>query len=67
VTDARQVAMYLARELTAHSFSEIGRGIGNRDHTTAINAVKRIKAGLLTDPTLRASVQNLMRRLGHPA
>jgi chromosomal replication initiator protein len=67
VTDARQVAMYLARELTAHSFSEIGRGIGNRDHTTAINAVKRIKAGLLTDPALRSSVENLLRRLGRPA
>jgi chromosomal replication initiator protein len=67
VTDARQVAMYLARELTAHSFSEIGRGIGNRDHTTAINAVKRVKAGLLTDPSLRAAVENLMKRLGHPA
>jgi chromosomal replication initiator protein len=67
VTDARQVAMYLARELTAHSFTEIGRGIGNRDHTTAINAVKRIKAGLLTDPALRGSVENLFRRLGRPA
>jgi chromosomal replication initiator protein len=67
VTDARQVAMYLARELTAHSFTEIGRGIGNRDHTTAINAVKRIKAGLLTDPALRSSVENLLRRLGRPA
>jgi chromosomal replication initiator protein len=67
VTDARQVAMYLARELTAHSFTEIGRGIGNRDHTTAINAVKRIKAGLIADPALRASVENLLRRLGRPA
>jgi chromosomal replication initiator protein len=59
--------MYLARELTAHSFTEIGRGIGNRDHTTAINAVKRIKAGLLTDPALRNSVENLLKRLGRPA
>jgi chromosomal replication initiator protein len=67
VTDARQVAMYLARELTAHSFSEIGRGIGDRDHTTAINAVKRIKGALITDPALRASVENLFRRLGRPA
>jgi chromosomal replication initiator protein len=67
VTDARQVAMYLARELTAHSFTEIGRGIGNRDHTTAINAVKRIRAGLITDSALRASVENLFRRLGRPA
>jgi len=67
VTDARQVAMYLARELTNHSFAEIGRGIGDRDHTTAINAVKRIKAAVLTDPTLRGSVENLRRRLGRPA
>jgi hypothetical protein len=29
--------------------------------------VKRIKAGLLTDPALRASVENLFRRLGRPA
>ena len=31
---ARQVAMYLARELTEHSLPEIGRGIGGRNHTT---------------------------------
>jgi chromosomal replication initiator protein len=66
VTDARQVAMYLAREFTGHSYTEIARGIGNRDHTTAINAVKRIKAALLTDPDLRGSVENVRRRLGRP-
>jgi chromosomal replication initiator protein len=66
VTDARQVAMYLAREFTGHSYTEIARGIGNRDHTTAINAVKRIEAALLTDPDLRGSVENVRRRLGRP-
>jgi chromosomal replication initiator protein len=67
VTDARQVAMYLARELTEHSYTEIAEGIGRRDHSTAISAVKRIKALLLTDPQMRATVENLVRRLGHPA
>jgi chromosomal replication initiator protein len=67
VTDARQVAMYLARELTEHSYTEIAEGIGRRDHTTAISAVKRVKAALLTDPGMRAAVENLVRRLGRPA
>ena len=67
VTDARQVAMYLARELTDHSYTEIAEGIGRRDHATAISAVKRIKAALLTDSDMRATVENLFRRLGRPA
>src|SRR5204863_6698504 len=36
VATARQVAMYLARELTDHSLPEIGRGIGQRNHTTVL-------------------------------
>jgi len=67
ITTARQVAMYLARELTEHNYTDIGRGIGDRDHTTAINAVKRVKAALLTDPAMRASVENLRHRLGRRA
>ena len=67
VTQARQVAMYVARELTNHSFTEIGRGIGNRDHTTAMNAVKRVKASLLIDSATRSSVENVLTRLGRPA
>ena len=39
---ARQVAMYLTRELTEFSYPEIGRIFGNRDHTTVIHAVEKI-------------------------
>jgi chromosomal replication initiator protein len=67
VAEARQVAMYLARELTTHSLPEIGRGIGNRNHTTVLHAVNRISATIQTDPTVRSAVDNLRRRLGHPA
>jgi chromosomal replication initiator protein len=67
VAAARQVAMYLARELTQHSLPEIGRGIGGRNHTTVLHAVNRIGAAVRTDPDLRNTVDSLRRRLGHPA
>ncbi len=39
---ARQVAMYLTRELTDYSYPAIGRVFGKRDHTTVIHAVDKI-------------------------
>ena len=47
ISHARQLAMYLARELTSSSLPQIGRAIGGRDHTTVIYAVSKI-AGLIT-------------------
>jgi chromosomal replication initiator protein len=67
VAEARQVAMYLARELTEHSLPEIGRGIGGRNHTTVLHAVNRIGAAIRSDESVRTAVDNLRRRLGHPA
>ena len=67
VAEARQVAMYLARELTEHSLPEIGRGIGGRNHTTVLHAVNRIGAAIRSDESVRMAVDNLRRRLGHPA
>jgi chromosomal replication initiator protein len=67
VATARQVAMYLARELTEHSLPEIGRGIGGRNHTTVLHAVNRVSAALRTDPGVRNAVDNLHRRLGRRA
>jgi chromosomal replication initiator protein len=67
VATARQVAMYVARELTEHSLPEIGRGIGGRNHTTVLHAINRIGAAVRTDPAVRNAVDNLHRRLGHRA
>jgi chromosomal replication initiator protein len=67
VATARQVAMYLARELTAHSLPEIGRGIGGRSHTTVLHAVNRISAAMSSDPDVQSAVDNLRRQLGRPA
>lgn len=40
---ARQIAMYLARELTEHSFPQLGQHFGGRDHTTVMHAEKKIR------------------------
>jgi chromosomal replication initiator protein len=67
VSRARQVAMYLARELTDHNLTEIGRGIGGRDHTTVLYAVNQISSAVHADPVVRETVDKLKRRLGRPA
>jgi chromosomal replication initiator protein len=67
VATARQVAMFLARELTEHSLPEIGRGVGGRNHTTVLHAVNRVSAALHSDDSVRSAVHNLRRRLGRPS
>jgi chromosomal replication initiator protein len=59
---ARQIAMYLARELTDVSLPEIGRGFG-RDHSTVIHAHKRIAADVAADGPAAPTVDMLRRRL----
>ena len=67
VATARQVAMFLARELTQHSLPEIGRGVGGRNHTTVLHAVNRVSAAMNSDDSVRSAVHNLRRRLGRPS
>ena len=56
---ARQVSMFLARELTSSSFPDIGEKIGNRDHSTVIYAHNKIKKTLEADTALRDSVKKI--------
>ncbi|HKO99089.1 MAG TPA: chromosomal replication initiator protein DnaA [Pyrinomonadaceae bacterium] len=46
----RQVAMYLCKKLTKHSYPEIGRAFGGKHHTTVIHSVEKIQALAGTDP-----------------
>ena len=55
----RQVAMYLARELTASSLSDIGDAFGGRDHGTVIHANKLIKKKMAEDDRVRHTVDHL--------
>jgi len=63
---ARQIAMYLARELTDVSLPEIGRGFG-RDHSTVVHAHKRIAAEVATEGPAAPTVDMLRRRLADRA
>ena len=63
VVRPRQVAMYLAKNLTTHSLPEISRRFGKRDHTTALHAVRKITNLLLTDPILQEEVETLKNSL----
>jgi chromosomal replication initiator protein len=60
---ARQVAMYLARELTEETLPAIGRRFGGRNHTTVLHAHKRISAEMVQDGETLAAVESLRRRL----
>ncbi|HEY3830039.1 MAG TPA: chromosomal replication initiator protein DnaA [Solirubrobacteraceae bacterium] len=62
----RQVAMYLARELTDESLPVIGRQFGGRDHTTVLHAWRRTTKRLATDTTSRVAVDNLRALLEDP-
>ena len=65
VTRPRQMAMYLARELTSHSYPEIGDAFGGRDHSTVINACKRIAQLKEADNKMAQDYSNLLRTLSH--
>ena len=59
----RQIAMYLARQLTHTSLAEVGRAFGGKDHTTVLHAVGKIQVLLREDPALRKTIDGLIQRL----
>ncbi len=63
VARPRQVAMYLAKQLTSRSLPEIGRKFGNRDHTTVMHAVSRITELMALDAAFAEDVELLRRML----
>lgn len=65
ITRPRQIAMSLARELTSQSFPEIGSTFGGRDHTTVINACKRVNELKESDHKIAEDYAQLLRILSH--
>jgi chromosomal replication initiator protein len=60
---ARQVGIYLTRELTDLSLPQIGRLYGGRDHSTVLNSIRRTEARLSSDAELSERIQQLRRDL----
>lgn len=63
----RQVAMYLARELTDFSLPKIGENFGGRDHTTVIHAHEKITESLKADQELYKIIHNLTEKIKNPS
>ena len=59
----RQIAMYITREITEYSTTEVGLEFGGRDHTTVMHACQRIESRMRTDPTLEPTIQFLIRTI----
>jgi chromosomal replication initiator protein len=59
----RQVAMYLSRELTEYSTTEVGAEFGGRDHTTVMHACQKIEDRMKLDPNIEPTLQTLLKRI----
>jgi chromosomal replication initiator protein len=63
---ARQVAIFLTRDLTDLSLPQIGRLYGGRDHTTVLNSLRRVEASLDEDQDLAEKVRELRGAIHNP-
>jgi hypothetical protein len=60
---ARQIAVYLAKTLTARSLPEIGKRFGGRDHTTILHSVRKIEAMIERDLELAAKIERIKENI----
>ena len=61
---ARQIAMFLAKDLTTKSLQDIGRIFGGRDHTTVLYGVRKVSEVLSSDSKMQGDI-DLLRRMLH--
>ncbi|HHW40187.1 MAG TPA: chromosomal replication initiator protein DnaA [Syntrophomonadaceae bacterium] len=59
----RQIAMYLARELTDASLPKVGQEFGGRDHTTVMHAYEKIKTERAKNEELDATIKDIIKQL----
>jgi len=63
IVGARQIAMYLAKELTNSSLKTIGMHFGGRDHSTVIHAYQSVEDQMKLDPKYQATIVQIRRKL----
>ncbi|MBP7480765.1 MAG: chromosomal replication initiator protein DnaA [Spirochaetaceae bacterium] len=61
VSFPRQLAMYIAREITEYSTTELGMEFGGRDHTTVMHGCQKIEERLKAEPSLETTIQKLTK------
>lgn len=63
ISEARQLSMFLAREMTNASFPEIGEKIGGRDHSTVIYSCRKMKENLEKDRKLNETIEQIKDKI----
>ena len=58
-TVPRQIALFIAKEITEYTYSELGIEFGGRDHSTVMHSCDKIKELMTTDPTLNSKIKLL--------
>ena len=66
IANPRQICMYLSRKYTDYSLQNIGKIMGNRDHTTVIHGHDKINKMLETDETLKSNLDIIIKKLNPP-
>ena len=59
----RQICMYLCKQLTPSSLGDIGKILGNRDHTTILHGYKKISTDILNDTGVKDTIDLLIKKL----
>ena len=55
--------MYLCRKLTEHSLQEIGKALGDRDHTTVMSGIRKIDTDKEANPTLKNTIETITKKI----
>ena len=63
ISNARQIAMYVIREITQMSMVEIGKEFGGRDHSTVVYAIQQIEEKSARDPVTKATVSDIIKNI----
>ena len=63
ISNARQIAIYIAREITQLSMSAIGSEFGGRDHSTIVYAIQQVEKIMKTDPKTKAMVEDIIKNI----
>lgn len=63
ISSARQIAMYIVREITQLSMVEVGKTFGGRDHSTVVYAIKQVEKNIKNDPHMKATIDDIIKNI----
>jgi len=63
ISNARQIAIYIVREITQLPYDSIGKEFGGRDHSTVVYAMQQIDKKIQKDPKMKATVDDIIKNI----